>query len=148
MVDNDWRPVPVADAYLRHLRLGAGRAEGTSRTYAGDLACYLAWCERSGRDLVAGAQALGLFVAMLKTTPVARAGAGQGRVRGPGRINHMLTAVRELYKHAVRNVSRGMRQLSYADWMSASRLGSLIHAVVGSCGGVGGRWRNRSGFAL
>jgi hypothetical protein len=27
-----------------HLRLGADRAEGTTRTYAGDLACYLRWC--------------------------------------------------------------------------------------------------------
>ena len=31
--------------------------------------------------------------------------------------------------------------------MSASREGSLIHATVGSFGGVGRRWRNRSGFA-
>jgi site-specific recombinase XerD len=101
VVDDDWRPVPVADAYLRHLRLGADRAEGTTRTYAGDLACYLSWCESSGRDLDAGARALGMFVAMLKTTPVARAGAGQGKVRSAGRINHLLAAVRELYRHAV-----------------------------------------------
>ena len=52
VVDDDWRPVPTADADLRHLRLGADRAEGTTRTYAGDLACYLSWCERSGRDRV------------------------------------------------------------------------------------------------
>src|SRR5680860_1366698 len=101
VVDDDWVPVPVADAYLRHLRLGADRAEGTTRTYAGDLACYLGWCEASGRDLVAGAKALSMFVAMLRTTPVTRAGSGQGRVRGPGRINHLLAAVREFYKHAV-----------------------------------------------
>lgn len=101
VVDDDWVPVPVADAYLRHLRLGADRAEGTTRTYAGDLACYLGWCEASGRDLVAGAKALSMFVAMLRTTPVTRAGSGQGRVRSPGRINHLLAAVREFYKHAV-----------------------------------------------
>jgi len=101
VVDEDWVPVPAADAYLRHLRLGAGRAEGTTRTYAGDLACYLGWCEASGRDLVAGAKALAMFVAMVRTTPVVRAGSGQGRVRGPGRINHLLAAVREFYKHAV-----------------------------------------------
>src|SRR2546430_13131668 len=52
VVGDDWRPVPVADAYLRHLRLGADRAEGTTRTYAGDIACYLSWCQRSGRDLI------------------------------------------------------------------------------------------------
>ena len=101
VVDKNWRPVPVADAYLRHLRLGADRAEGTTRVYAGDLACYLSWCERSGRDLAAGAKALSLFVAMLKTTPIERAGAGQGRVRHPSRINHLLAAMREFFKHSV-----------------------------------------------
>ncbi len=101
VVDDNWVPVALADAYLRHLRLGADRAEGTTRTYAGDLACYLGWCEASGRDLLSGASALGTFVVMLRTTPVARAGSGQGKVRSPGRINHVLTAVRELYKHAV-----------------------------------------------
>jgi integrase/recombinase XerD len=101
VVDDNWVPVALADAYLRHLRLGADRAEGTTRTYAGDLACYLGWCEASGRDLLSGASALGMFVVMLRTTPVARAGFGQGQVRSPGRINHILAAVRELYKHAV-----------------------------------------------
>lgn len=101
VVDDDWRPVLVADSYLRHLRLGADRAEGTTRSYAGDLACYLSWCERSGRDLLGGARALAMFVAMLKTTPIERAGAGLGQVRSAGRINHLLAAVRELYKHGV-----------------------------------------------
>ncbi len=103
VLDGTWRPVPVADAFLRHLRLGADRAEGTTRAYAGDLACFLDWCEQSGRDLVAGARDLSLFVAMLKTTPITRAGSGQGRVRSAGRINHLLAAVRECYKHAVAN---------------------------------------------
>jgi integrase/recombinase XerD len=103
VVDENWRPVEPADSYLRHLRLGADRAEGTTRAYAGDLACFLAWCGESGRDLVAGARDLPLFVAMLKTTLVARAGSGRGRVRSPGRINHLLAAVRECYKHAVAN---------------------------------------------
>ena len=42
---------------------------------------------------------------------------------------------------------KGDETTSYADWMSASRLGSLIHATLGSFGGVGGRCRNRAGFA-
>jgi len=42
---------------------------------------------------------------------------------------------------------KGDETTSYADWMSASRLGSLIHATWGSSGGVGGRWRNRAGLA-
>lgn len=43
---------------------------------------------------------------------------------------------------------KGDETTSHADWMSASRLGSLIHATPGSFGGVGGWWRNRAGFAL
>ena len=43
---------------------------------------------------------------------------------------------------------KGDETTSYADWMSASRLGSLIQATSGSFGGVGGWWRNRPGFAL
>ena len=101
VVDDDWCPVPVADAFLRHLRLGRDRAEGTTKAYAGDLALFLGWCADGGRDLVGGACSLSLFVAMLKTTPIERAGAGQGRVRSAGRINHVLAAVRELCKHAV-----------------------------------------------
>src|SRR6266699_612443 len=96
VVDDDWRPVPVADAFLRHLRLGADRAEGTTRVYAGDLACYLSWCERSGRDVLAAARALSLFVTMLKTTPVERSGAAQGRAdqSRPGRGARALQARR------------------------------------------------------
>jgi integrase/recombinase XerD len=101
VVDDGWCPVPVADAYLRHLRLGRDRAEGTTKAYAGDLALFLGWCADTGRDLSSGARSLSLFVAMLKTTRVERAGAGQGKVRSAGRINHVLAAVRELYKHAV-----------------------------------------------
>ena len=58
VVDDDWQPVPAADSYLRHLRLGTDRAEGTTRAYAGDLACFLGWCEKSGRDFSSGAAAL------------------------------------------------------------------------------------------
>ncbi|MGH9107015.1 MAG: tyrosine-type recombinase/integrase [Acidimicrobiales bacterium] len=101
VVDEAWRPVELADSYLRHLRLGADRAEGTTRAYAGDLACFLGWCQGSGRDLAAGARDLWLFVATLKTTAVTRAGSGCGRARGPGRVNHLLAVVREFYKHAV-----------------------------------------------
>ena len=56
VVDEQWRPVPLADSFLRHLRLGADRPEDTTRTYAGDLACYLEWCTVTGRDLPAGAR--------------------------------------------------------------------------------------------
>lgn len=62
VVDEAWQPVRVADAFLRHLRLGVDRAEGTTRSYAGDLAMFLGWCEAIHRDLEAGLRALGSFV--------------------------------------------------------------------------------------
>ena len=37
--------------------------------------------------------------------------------------------------------------LSQLDLMSASGVGSLIHATVGSFGGTGRRWRNLAGLA-
>jgi site-specific recombinase XerD len=101
VVDDGWCVVDVADAFLRQLRLGRDRAEGTTKAYAGDLAMFLGWCADTGRDLMGGAHSLAVFVAMLKTTPIQRVGAGQGKARSAGRINHVLAAVRELYKHAV-----------------------------------------------
>jgi len=98
VVNDAWVPVPAADAYLRHLRLGADRAEGTTRVYAGDLALFLGWCATGGRDLLSGARDLHLFMGMLRTTPVQRVGSGRGAVRGPWRINH---CVREFYCHAL-----------------------------------------------
>lgn len=101
VVDDDWCPVPAADSFLRHLRIGADRAEGTTRSYAGDLALFFGWCEKTGRDLGEGLRAMGSFVGWLRTTPVERQGAGVGKARSAGRINHVLAAVRELAKHAV-----------------------------------------------
>ena len=99
-MDADYRPVPEAASFLQHLRLGRDSAEGTCRMYAGELALYLEWCHGTGRDLVRGAAELGRFVQHLRTTPISRPGRGQGRPRGAGRITHILSVVREFYKHA------------------------------------------------
>ena len=77
------------------------RAEGTTKAYAGDIALFLGWCASSGRGLLEGVRDLALFVGILKTTVIERAGAGVGGVRSAKRINHVLTAVRECCKHAV-----------------------------------------------
>ena len=100
VVDGEYRVVDVADRFLRDLRFGADRTESTTKQYAGELALFLGWAARSGRDLQRAAVELSRFVLMLRTTPITRRGRGYGQVRSAGRINHVLAVVREFYKHA------------------------------------------------
>ncbi|MGI8712196.1 MAG: hypothetical protein ACR2NR_03240, partial [Solirubrobacteraceae bacterium] len=101
VVDARYELVKVADRFLRDLRFGADRTESTTRLYASELALFLNWATSSGRDLERAGRELSRFVLVLRTTPVARRGRGYGRLRSPGRINHVLSVVREFYKHAV-----------------------------------------------
>ena len=101
VVDDRYELVEEADAFLRDLRFGADRTESTTRLYASEIALFLDWALSSGRDLERAARELSRFVVVLRTTPVTRRGRGYGQVRGPGRINHVLSVVREFYKHAV-----------------------------------------------
>jgi integrase/recombinase XerD len=105
VLDDDLEPVPAADDFLQHLRLGRDRAESTSKGYAEALALYLTWCQRTDRDWKT-ADRLGSFMIWLRHTPVRRGtrvlvGPGVPPVRGPRRINFVLTVVRELLKHHV-----------------------------------------------
>lgn len=100
MVDDQYVKVDEADCFLLDLRFGRDRAESTSRIYAGELAQFLSWCDRTGRSLEDGANHLSRFILFLRTTPTTRLGAGCGRPPGPARINHGLGVVREFYKHA------------------------------------------------
>jgi PD-(D/E)XK nuclease superfamily len=49
--DGAYEPVEVADAYLRRLRFGSGKALGTTRMYAGNLALFFEFCVASARSL-------------------------------------------------------------------------------------------------
>ncbi len=101
VVDERYELVEAADAFLRDLRFGADRTESTTRLYASELALFLDWASSSGRDLARAGRELSRFVLVLRTTPVTRRGRGYGQVRSPGRINHVLSVIREFYKHAV-----------------------------------------------
>jgi hypothetical protein len=101
VVDDEYRVVVAADAFLRDLRFGADRTESTTKLYAGELALLLGWAAGSGRDLERAARELSRFVLLLGTTPITRQGRGYGRPRGAGRINHLLAVVREFIKHQV-----------------------------------------------
>jgi integrase len=115
VIDEDLAVVAEADEFLRHVRFGRDGSELTTRTYASGIALYLRWCQRTGRSWQAGAEHLGLFITWLRHAPPEVSGArptlggggevlaGPGReaVRGPRRINVVLTAVRAFISHSV-----------------------------------------------
>jgi integrase/recombinase XerD len=99
--DGAYEPVAVADAYLRRIRFGSGKALGTTRLYAGNLALFFEFCLASGRSLRRAALEFDRFVHYLVVTPIERRGRGRGEMRSPERVNHILGSVRELYREAV-----------------------------------------------
>lgn len=113
VLDEDLAVVDEADAFLRHVRFGRDGSELTTRSYAGGIALFLRWCARTGRHWHDGVPALGLFITWLRhagpqvsgVEVVAGgqvlAGPGAEPVRGPRRINAVLTAVRGFVAHAV-----------------------------------------------
>ncbi|MFJ5900464.1 hypothetical protein ACIQFZ_34715 [Streptomyces sp. NPDC093064] len=114
VVDEDFVVVPEADVFLRHMRFGRDQAELTTRTYAGHVALYLCWCERTGRDWRVTAEDLGLFLVWLKfgskeATGVDQPsgwglvlpGPGAEAVRQPARIENVLTGVRQFLLHGI-----------------------------------------------
>ena len=113
VLDEDLAVVDEADAFLRHVRFGRDGSELTTRSYAGGIALFLRWCARTGRHWHDGVAALGLFITWLRhagpqvsgVEAVAGgqvlAGPGAEPVRGPRRINAVLTAVRGFVAHPV-----------------------------------------------
>jgi integrase/recombinase XerD len=113
VLDEELAVVPVADAFLRHVRFGREGAESTTKAYAGGIALFLRWCSRSGRTWQAGVEQFGLFMIWLghagrdvsgleaPADAVVLAGPGSVPVRSARRINAVLTAVRGMVVHAV-----------------------------------------------
>ena len=101
VLDGAYEPVPVADAYLRGLRFGGGKALGTTRMYAGNLAMFFEFCVAAGMSLRRAALEFDRFMHYLVVTPIERRGRGGGELRSPERVNHILGSVRELYRDAV-----------------------------------------------
>jgi len=115
VLDENLTVVAEADAFLRHVRFGRDGSELTTRSYAGGIALFLRWCDRSGRHWHAGVEQLGLFMVWLRhagpevsgldAQPGGAAevwlGPGREPVRGARRVNAVLTAVRGFVVHAV-----------------------------------------------
>ncbi len=106
VLDDELRVVPLADAYLRHVRFGQDGAESTTKTYAGAIALYLRWCAATGQDWRSASSRFGSFILWLRHTPsrgrtAVVPGPGAEPVRGPGRINQVLTGTRGFLIFAV-----------------------------------------------
>jgi len=107
VVDDEFRLMPTADAFLRHVRFGHDDAESTTKSYAGAVALYLTWCGLTARDWRTAAGQLSSFILWLRharsrgDASSAIPGPGAVPVRGPRRINAVLAAVRGFLCFAV-----------------------------------------------
>lgn len=103
VLGSDYLRVREADDFLFQ-HVARGGAEGTTEVYAGGLGLFLTWCSTAGVTVEAACGSLGRFMLWLRhydpdTNVVA--GPGSSPLRGPRRINLVLAAVREFYKHLV-----------------------------------------------
>ncbi len=97
-----YQPVAEADEWLLHVRLGRDCAESTTEAYAGALALFFEWCAAIGRDWRQAPGEFGRFVFWLQRyDPDGVPGAQVRIVRGARRVNAVLAAVREFFKHAI-----------------------------------------------
>lgn len=105
VIGEDYEVAPIADQFLRELRLGQDRAESTTKAYAHSVALYLRWCASTGRAWATAARDMGLFMTWLKFTPSNRSsvlvGPGSPTVRCESRINQILAATRGFLSFAV-----------------------------------------------
>jgi len=102
-VDGAWRIDEAADRFLLHMRLGWDLAESSTKAYAISLALLFDWCEAAGLECQQAPRALGRFVHWLRFHDPARTGPPDlsRPVRGEGRVNGVLAAVRGFFRHAV-----------------------------------------------
>jgi integrase len=102
VVDSAYRPVAEADEWLLHVRLGRDCAESTTEAYARSLGLFLDWCTATGLDWRQAPGQFGRFVYWLQRyDPDAPPYAQVRVVRGPRRVNAVLAAVCEFFRHAV-----------------------------------------------
>lgn len=83
VLDEALAVIGEADAFLRHVRFGRDCSELTTKSYAGGIALFLRWCDRTGRHWHTGAEHLGLFITWLlhadaRTSGVDVAAGGEG----------------------------------------------------------------------
>ncbi|TNC26583.1 site-specific integrase [Amycolatopsis alkalitolerans] len=102
VLDPAARTVAEADEWLLHLRLGRDCAESTTEAYATSLALFFQWCQVIEVNWPEAAGQLARFTLWLRHyDPDAVAVPARRVVRGDRRINAVLAAVREFFRHSV-----------------------------------------------
>lgn len=135
------RTVVEADEWLLHLRLGRDCAESTTEAYATSLALFFQWCQAVDLDWREAAGQLARFTFWLRHyDPDAVACPARRVVRGERRINAVLAAVREFFRHAVSVGLLDSRVLAALYDLSTDR---RPIAVRGEWAGAGVRCRPR-----
>lgn len=91
---------PTVRHFLRHLVIGRGRAENTSKSYAEQLAPFVKWRLIHGLSWEDAARDMDGFLIWRRAQRRTSAGGG---VWGPSAatLRHAMTAVNEFYRHAV-----------------------------------------------
>ncbi|GAA3781666.1 tyrosine-type recombinase/integrase [Streptomyces chiangmaiensis] len=87
------------DDFLRHLRFGRTRAESTTKTYAGHLKRFHAWCGEHDLSRECAASELAHYVMKLRTTPRLTSGRGQGQPPQDSTLAPALAAIHGFYLH-------------------------------------------------
>lgn len=102
VLDDTLLPHPEIDEFLLHLRLGRDGAESTTQSYATSLALFLKWCTSIGKDWREAGPYLGRFVYWLQHHPADDSpNQHNAPIRGPRRVNAVMSAVRSFLRHAV-----------------------------------------------
>lgn len=105
VLDSDYRRVRHADEFAFQV-LARGNAPATTESYSGSIALFLTWCNATNRSVNTSGSNLGRFILWLQRYDVSKeamSGPGTEDLRGPARINAVLSAVREFYKYLVTN---------------------------------------------
>jgi integrase/recombinase XerD len=93
-------PVRPVDHYLRHLRFGRGRAESTTKTYAGHLKRFEQWRRLRNLSWEQAAREIAGHLIDRRITPRTTPGRGQGRRPSGAALAPALAAIHGFYRHA------------------------------------------------
>jgi len=141
VIDEDYVLQPEANSYLAALR-ARDRSVNTERVYAGRIALYLSYCQRTGLDWRAPSiDALSGFLRHLVTEPLPPRGRNPtaARYRSKGTANAVMTVVCELLRFGS---AQGWASPSVVNGLTEPKF--LVHTPPGFNAGEQGQFREIS----